>query len=447
MVLKILPIGWRVRLRLGWERAIPNRWRVRFRVWRARTRARRAREGARLQRRALLWWLGSGGAFAALVFAGVAVDWGAFYQELVVRTWTGYSGLSGAAQVEAFRNLLWGLGVFIAAFVGLPLAMIRTVSQNRSTRIEARRHLMESFARAVEQLGSTEFSVRLGAILALERLAQESPILHGPIVEALCAYVREKTRAPAETDAGANGAKKTKSSGDGERSSPDVDIQAILTAIGRRNRRHERTGAIVDLRGADLRRADLTGAQLEGARLAGSSLNAAILSGAHLEGADLLGTHLEGAILVTAHLEGAKLYRAHLKDADLSGAHLEGANLVTAHLEDAILVTAHLKGAILWEAHLEGANLFRAHLQSADLSEAHLEGARLQGAHLDGADLKDVWFDQRTNVSGADLSKAKGLPPAFRATVRSDKRTKWPRRRPARPRRHRPAKRRLGPLT
>lgn len=395
-------------------------------MWRASARARRAREGARLQRRALLRWLGGGGTFAALVFAVVAVDWGAFYQELVVRTWNAYSGLSGAARVEAFRNLLWGLGVFIAAFVGLPLAMIRTVSQNRSTRIEARRHLMETFARAVEQLGNPEFPLRLGAILALERLAQESPILHGPIIEALCAYVREKVPAPADTAARAGESKKTKGSGDGEESSPDVDIQTILTAIGRRNRRHERTGAIVDLRGADLRQADLTGARLEGARLESSYFDRANLFGTHLEGADLRRAHLEGADLIETHLEGASLSWAHLEGAELMEAHLEGAELSGTHLEGAEFMGAHLEGANLQLAHLEGAVLFMAHLDGANLRGAHLEGAELWKVHLEGADLKDVRFDEHTDVSGTDLSKVKGLPPKFRETVKSDERTKWP---------------------
>ena len=394
-----------MRLRLGWERIVPRSWRVRFRIRRARARARRARWGARVQRRPLLWWLGGGGALAALVFAVVAVDWGAFYQELVVQTWTGYSELSGAARLEAFRNLMWGLGVFLAALVGLPLAMIRTVSQNRSTRIEARRHLMETFTRAVEQLGSTEFPVRLGAILALERLAQESLILHGPIVEALCAYVREKAPAPVETAAEAGGSEETGGSGGAEKP-PPVDIQTILTAIGRRNRRHERTGRIVDLRGADLRGADLTRARLEGARLTGSYFNDAFLWGMHLEGASLWQSHFEGAILARAHLEGADLSWAHLEGADLSWAHLEGAKLSGAHLEDA--------------------KLSGAHLEDADLLEAYLEGAILSGAHLEGANLKDVRFDACTDVSGADLSKVRGLPPSFRKTVKSDEDTKWP---------------------
>jgi uncharacterized protein YjbI with pentapeptide repeats len=133
---------------------------------------------------------------------------------------------------------------------------------------------------------------------------------------------------------------------------------------------------------------------------------------------DLQGTCLQEANLFKAHLEGANLYGAHLEWADLSKAHLEGANLIGTHLEWANLYGAHLEGADLYGAHLEGVNLIGTHLEGAYLSKAHLEGAYLIGTHLEGAQY----------LTCEQLSKAKTLYKAtgFNKELEISLREKYP---------------------
>ena len=120
------------------------------------------------------------------------------------------------------------LALIIAGVIGIPLLAIRTFAANRSaraaleqakaanqsaaaafeqaktaaerhdeqTRADRERRITESFAKAVEQLGSDKLETRLGAIYTLERIAQESAREYWPIMETLTAFVRERAPWP-----------------------------------------------------------------------------------------------------------------------------------------------------------------------------------------------------------------------------------------------------------
>ena len=77
---------------------------------------------------------------------------------------------------------------------------------------------------------------------------------------------------------------------------------------------------VLDLSGADLRKADLYVINLEGANLSGADLRKAGLVMAFLE-------------------EGADLSKTDLREANLGGARLNGANLVFTNLENAKGIT------------------------------------------------------------------------------------------------------------
>ncbi|HEX2222715.1 MAG TPA: pentapeptide repeat-containing protein, partial [Thermoanaerobaculia bacterium] len=161
-------------------------------------------------------------------------------------------------------------------------------------------HITDRLTKALEQLGSNDEAVRLGAIYALERIAADSRCDHWPIMETLTAYVRARAPWPPMVGAeppAAEGASPTARI-------PPTDVQAVLTVIGRRRRGYDAEGRRLDLRRTDLRRTSLRGADLEGADL----------GGAHLEWADL---------------REARLKRAELSDASLEGADLTGAKGLT----------------------------------------------------------------------------------------------------------------------
>jgi uncharacterized protein YjbI with pentapeptide repeats len=305
---------------------------------------------------------------------------------------------------DARTTLIQGLGGLFL-LIGLYFTL-------RNLQLTQDRQITEHYTRAVEQLGSDHLSVRLGAIYALERIARDSKRDHWPIMEILTAYVRERApwkeaeqRWPEEISPS-----KTQPTQD-QLLSPKlgVDIQAILTVLGRRRRAHEKgEDQILDLREVDLRHVSLRNTHLEGADLSGPNLERADLSGVHLKKAYLWDTHLEKAHLWRAHLEGAHLGGAHLEgawlsdayleEADLSKAHLKETGLTHAHLERARLSHAYMERAYLSGAHLEGADLTYACLNPAYLSGAHLNSALLWGANFEGADLNDAHLDGATLI-------------------------------------------------
>jgi uncharacterized protein YjbI with pentapeptide repeats len=277
----------------------------------------------------------------------------------------------------------------------------RTFELNRQGHeLNRQGQITERFTRAVDQLGNPSLDVRLGGIYALERLARESRDDHGPIIEILTAYVRERARqSDQETPSVGNNPPMAKKQ-------VATDVQAALTVLGRRTLAHDPAKPWrVDLAGAHLEGANLAHTHLERAILIDAHLEGANLAGAHLERAKVINGHLEGANLADAHLERAKLLNTHLQEASLLGAHLEEASLVGAHLERASLVGAHLKRASLVNAHLEEANLADAHLGDAKLLSAHLEGASLDSAHLEGASLDDAHLNA-ANLDSAHLEGA-----------------------------------------
>jgi uncharacterized protein YjbI with pentapeptide repeats len=258
--------------------------------------------------------------------------------------------------------------------------------------------ISQQVSKGFEQLGSKELSLRLGGIYALEGVMNASERYHKPVLEALCAFVRDETRVeptlgnPEQT----NGSKRLANRGISKLSLPATDIQATLTVIGRREYKTDQA----DLRGANIPKADLTRADLAGANLSGANLTEANLNGADLGGADLKRANLTGANLNEANLAGVSLSWANTGASKLNGVDLKGANLEGVDLNGAELNGANLEGADLWKAKLKGAKLNGVNLKGAKLVDADLNGAELNGANLEGANL---W---RANLNGASLMAA-----------------------------------------
>ena len=151
-------------------------------------------------------------------------------------------------------------------------------------------------SKGFEQLASDKMAMRLGGIYALEGVmnASERPEQYrGPVLEMLCAFVREYTIGKTVFE------------------KPAIDIQAALTVIGRRKGQE-----LADLAKANIPGANLSGANLSGANLSGVNLRGADLTGANLRSANLRGANLSAAYLIRANLTGVKyLIQTQLNEA------------------------------------------------------------------------------------------------------------------------------------
>lgn len=219
--------------------------------------------------------------------------------------------------------------------------------------------LSERFARAVEQLGSPDsVNTRLGGIFSLERLARDSALEHPVAMEALAVFVR------ANTSTGACLPDRP----------PGADVQAALTAMGRRDPGRDR--APVDLHGACLARADLREARLGRANLVGTTLVGANLTRANLDRANLAGADLVGADLTEAKLRQANLSAdAYIDWAD-EDFNAEAFHPDLMNPEPANLTDAYLGGADLTDAHLGNANITRTEFVYARLVDVNLDSTK-----------------------------------------------------------------------
>ena len=398
--------------------------------------------------------------FLFIALSGIVALW-----QLLLPIWIGASSAPSSAGADTGAELRGRLLV-IGALLTTPFLIWRLVVGHWSARAaqhqariaqETSRNTL--FTKAIEQLGAvreekrtvstlkkfpsaleavtgaTDFhdetntvpntEVRLGAIYALEKLARDDLDMHWPIMETLCAYIRENAGKPRPLpeNVTATVAKGFFSRTVGENETlpsfadtvdpPSVDVQAAISVIGRRSveqreyerirRDDKRSGALdawrLDLTNCHLARANFSGLDFTGARFIGSSLYLSNFAGAALVGAQLNEARLEGASLYQVHLEDGQLHRAHLEGAMFNDAHLEGAELVEAHLEWALLNAAHLQSA-----RFEGSSLRGASLQAANLSDANLDGADIREAQgLDQAQIEAACGSKGT-VLPADCS-------------------------------------------
>jgi uncharacterized protein YjbI with pentapeptide repeats len=195
-----------------------------------------------------------------------------------------------------------------AVLIGAVVAYLQFTQQQQASHDLL---ISNQVSKGFEQLASDKITERLGGIYALEGVMKASDQYRLPVLEALCAFVRESTTrqkgpltallealftAPREGTTKGNAKEK-----------PLDDIQAALTVIGRRVSGAgdvNLTGASIP--GAGLREANLSRANLFNANLGGADLSRANLGGANLGGADLSGANLGGAYLSGADLSDAR---------------------------------------------------------------------------------------------------------------------------------------------
>ncbi|GGQ77420.1 hypothetical protein GCM10010166_54210 [Couchioplanes caeruleus subsp. azureus] len=138
------------------------------------------------------WLLTDKGLFAV---AGVLVALGASTLVLMLGIAADVSAPAERAklQIEAIK---YGLGSVAAggAAAALLLALRRQRHEENvhehTVDDAAERRVTDLYTKAVELLGSTDAAVRLGALYALERVAQNNPRQRQTIVNVLCAYLR-----------------------------------------------------------------------------------------------------------------------------------------------------------------------------------------------------------------------------------------------------------------
>ena len=265
----------------------------------------------------ILWWVGIGIAVVIILGMGAALLWWSVPKRQM-RSITVDDQKVRADIEDNFRKtigqalgtaaqVLGGIVVLIGAWLayhGTQETLQANQEQSRFSQQASHDLLIsQQVAKGFEQLGQQgpdKMVLRLGGIYALEGVMNGSAQYYTPVLEALCAFVRDATKNHTGDDP------------------PATDIQAALSVIGRRR---DGKGIV-----------NLVGAQIQNAHLESAHLADAFLTGANLTGAILVGADLAKAVMYNINLSNANLASANLSEAMLGGANLNGASLTNSYI-------------------------------------------------------------------------------------------------------------------
>ena len=366
---------------------------------------------------------------------------------------------------ESASTTLRNMGLLVAAAIGLPLAIWRSViaerqaeAARRQSEIAMRNLLNERFQEGAAMLGNIDIgSVRIGGVHALARLASEYPEeFHLPVMQLFSAFVVDRTRSDAkeqgrtvitsierareEPSKGESGVAESnpdsisKSPRDALESAgaeflgpffaadrelgpvPELakDVREVMSQIAQRNnvqielereKQFRMDFADASLPGLIFHEADFSSFDFTKADLRRVRCWSARFSSAVLPGADLSGANMNGADFRDADMRRINLTAARLKGANLSNAKLGCVDRVGQNLWNGALFPSRLRGVQLQGADLRGADFGGADMRGASLGAARLEKSSLGGADLSGADLRAAKLGS-ANLLNASLEGA-----------------------------------------
>jgi hypothetical protein len=419
------------------------------------------------------------------VFLGLA--WVGLFALTIIATYVGV-WMAIHPQGEASQPNL-GLGALLAALLGAPFVIWGTWLKYQTVRFQKEGHMTDRINKAVEQLGAEKtvkkhlvnsadkkvyekdgsgnldyarpviveetlpnIEVRIGAILSLERIAQDSTAHdkgrdHVRVMEILCAYVRENAPASSAKVSLRDRYEEMKAGGDGVQGltdqeiakqegldfieealddehlvfwarslpQPREDVQLVMHVIGRRTPEQRRVEAAwpdapneatvwpFDLpcphlpngpeKARDVVPSDADVKEYR-RRLKLWSDRIMLYKGYKL---DLQRTNLQGARLSSQRPDRSD---AVFSGAILTGVRMDGSECSGVRLEGAVLQQVRVLGATFDRAQLEGANFLDARIDGLNLSEAQLDGVFLTRTQRKVAGLTEAQERRLRQTSG-----------------------------------------------
>ncbi|WP_282076367.1 pentapeptide repeat-containing protein [Epibacterium ulvae] len=231
------------------------------------------------------------------------------------------------ADVREFRFYLVKLAALTATtggIIALPISLVRLRLNREANETTEQGLITDRINKAIEGLGAEKtrkidekertepnIEVRIGSILALERIARQNLDFHIQIMEILCAYVRQN--APVDLKPAPE--------------KPRIDIQMVMTVLGNRGKEQiglERNtvsissprGYRLDLRNCNITKADISGLDFAYTDFSNSVLNKVRGTYAKFQCAIFDQTKLIDAALYDSNFTAAVFVQADLSKAD-----------------------------------------------------------------------------------------------------------------------------------
>ena len=336
------------------------------------------------------------GGLLALLAVLLIVAMGLTLAQFMVAIWDFETGPK-----EAIRNI----GLILAAMVGFPFIIWRAIVAHRQAETAQQDLITDRINKAVENLGATRairkhelvstngtelspegtyeieeitqpnLEVRIGGILALERVAQDSPRDHIQIMEILTAYVRQNTPAQRRVTLPKNSDVRPLS----------IDIQTTLTVLGRRSERGKEIERNKQFR-LDLRKTSLTKADFEHG---------------DYSAANFTDCHLDAASFRNAKLNGTQFQRCIFNYTDFINAEMQGTNLDFAQLNNPCRLVPFTEENI-GPISLSGTDLSRAKGLSITLNAISTFGSEETSLE---ADVHDLCYDAPKRWSAMSITQ------------------------------------------
>ena len=299
--------------------------------------------------------------------------------------------LQGGTELSGNGDAVRTVALVVGGIVTILLALWRSVVAERQATVAEQQsaireltYLNERYRQATSMLGDSSLPVRLGGIVALERLAEDHPArFQHEAFKLLIEFVRTPPVLQQEQPNVRDGWLQL------ERPATRQDVQAAIEVIARLERLPRIDDDSLQL-SMDLREAQLCGVDLTRLRLRGATLESANLMFANLERVDLTGAQLQMANCRHARFSRANLSDAYMSDADFSGVQARRCRFRGATMP-----------AQMVDAELEEADFTEATFPNTDLTGAKLRAAILTGANLRGWIYRIDWGGRHEAADGA----------------------------------------------
>ncbi|MBT9382281.1 pentapeptide repeat-containing protein [Pseudooceanicola sp. CBS1P-1] len=282
----------------------------------------------------------------------------------------------------------------------------------------------------MEEVTEPNLEVRVGALLSLERIAEDSARDRDRILRILCAYLRGNSRhrevpdSPRPRKHPAHTAQQKvedwhhwRYQVTGHYAShiqrPRVDIETAFFVL-RDSFSSTDVFMDADLMGIYLRATKISGANLAGTHLDSSDFSGASLHQFNLSGAKLFRANFQGANLSDVSFKDAAMQFVDLSASEMTFVDLDQTKLTFGKLNASIISGCSMNSADLLHATLAAAKLFRCDLSTAHLSKAILEGTRFQQCQFDGALWDAPKFNSETGFPDCTMKGAAVLNCDFR---------------------------------
>jgi len=225
----------------------------------------------------------------------------------------------------------------IAIFWNIVIARRQVTATQQQMVITQEQIITNRFSKAVEQLGSEQLAVRVGAIYSLERIAKDSIRDHWTVMEVLSFFIQD--RCPLR-----NGNETS------QKIDASKDVQAAVIVLGRRNLSQDPKVNNLDLTYIELCWVSFEEGDFRNTVFYRSNLNGINFYKANLEKSNFWQANLTRAKLFGANLSQADLVETNFYEADLRKCNLNGAKVSKANFTKVKgLTVEQVKSALQWQ--------------------------------------------------------------------------------------------------